>query len=58
LSYSEVSTVQALIEERSLFPDYQRLKISTTGDKKYNFVILDETVDRAKELIEARLEKK
>lgn len=55
LSYNEISDAKSSTHERSLMPDSQYLEITTTNDSRYNFLILDETVDRAAKYIKTNL---
>ena len=57
LSFAEIKDVNAVVEEHSILPDSQQLKVTTTYGEHYYFMITDGSVEVARKLIETRLDK-
>jgi hypothetical protein len=53
LPFNEIESVEAVIQERSILPNSQQLKVTTSQNEIYHFMIFNGSVDRAKQLIEA-----
>jgi hypothetical protein len=56
LSFLEIREVEAIVTERSIFPDSQQLRVTTSTNEQYHFMIMNGSVELARKLIATRLD--